>query len=213
MAVCEFFIEALNKHIGDELVVPSVHTERKLLIVLLIFTISSSGCLGTQSANQISKVENKKTINTCKSVDKPGYYELRSNITNGGGTGISESCIKILSGGVVLDGNGHTISGRGNSHTTGIQVSTSKVNSGVKIQNLSVTNWHNGVEFRQTMTANIENVEASSNVFGISVENASQVRIKSNTIQNNTIGIRVDDGIDQIEIGNNSLSNNRINIL
>ncbi|MFH5800810.1 hypothetical protein [Haladaptatus sp. CMAA 1911] len=190
-----------------------MHTNRELLSVFLIFTITFSGCLGAQSAYQISNVENKRTINNCTSINKPGHYELKSNITNGGGTGISKSCIKIRSGNVVLDGNGHTISGRGNSHTTGVQVITSKTTEGVKIQNLSLTDWHNGVEFRQATVANIQNVEASSNVFGISVENVTRAQIKWNTIQNNTVGIRVGDGIEQLEVDKNSYSNNEVDLL
>jgi parallel beta-helix repeat protein len=161
----------------------------------------------------MSNVESQKNINSCTSIDKPGHYELRSDITNGGGTGISKSCIKIRSGNVVLDGNGHTISGRGNSHTTGVQVITSKGAGGVKIRNVSLTDWHNGVEFRQAKAANIQNVRASSNVFGISVESVSQAQIKRNTARNNTVGIRVDEGIKQLEIGQNSFSDNEVDLL
>ncbi|WP_368411898.1 NosD domain-containing protein [Haladaptatus halobius] len=126
------------------------------------------------------------------------------------GTGISQSCIEIRSGNVILDGNGHTIDGRGNSHTTAIQVNTSNNSSNIQITNAVITDWYKGIVFQHSEPGKIQNISASSNVYGISIEDSHLVMTKNNRLQNNLVGMKVSDNSIHIELWGNSFSENQV---
>ena len=179
--------------------------------VLLIVVIMLSACVAFPTTTIFSpNTENTRQISSCTTIDKPGKYELTKNITNGGGTQISQSCIKIRTGNVMFDGKGHTIDGRGNSHTVAIDVSSPKNNGSVEVKNLKVTNWHKGIAFRDGEIGQLRNIQASSNVYGISIEKSQLVVTRDNTLENNLIGMKVSDDTIAIQLIGNKFSNNKV---
>ncbi|MFH5800801.1 NosD domain-containing protein [Haladaptatus sp. CMAA 1911] len=181
--------------------------ERRVIIVIIV--ISLSACVGIQATPSISGYLNTQKINSCTTIDKPGRYELTTDITNGGGTGISQSCIEIRSGNVVLDGNGHTIDGRGNSHTTAIQINTASIND-VQISNVKVTNWHEGIAFQHGSIGEIHNVSASSNVYGISIEDSHLIVTTDSRMENNLVGIKSSDNSLHLKLWGNTITHNNV---
>ncbi|GAA0255412.1 NosD domain-containing protein [Haladaptatus pallidirubidus] len=155
----------------------------------------------------------KQNINSCTTIDEPGRYELTKNITNGGGTPISQSCIEIQSGNVVFDGNGHTIDGRGNSHTVAIDVNTPENSKNIQITNAVITNWHEGIVFRHDELGEIQNVTASSNVYGISLENSQLVITRNSILKDNLVGKRVSGSSIHIQLWGNEFSGNQVDTI
>ena len=178
-----------------------------LLVVVLLF----SACVAFPTTVLSPHTDNKWKINSCTTIDKPGKYELAKNITNGGGTRISQSCIKIRTGNVIFDGNGHTIDGRGNSQTVAIDVNSSNSNGSVEIRNVTVTNWHKGIAFRHSNVGQLRNIHASSNVYGLYIENSKLVVTRDDTLENNLIGMKIGGSTLTIQLIGNKFSNNKVN--
>ncbi|WP_266081325.1 pectate lyase-like adhesive domain-containing protein [Haladaptatus caseinilyticus] len=177
--------------------------------VSILVIIVLSACVGVQSTQLVFDNPDTQKINSCTVIDNPGRYELTTNITNGGGTRISQSCIEIRSGNVVLDGNGHTIDGRGNSHTTAIQINTSS-NNDVRISDMTITNWHKGIAFQHGTIGKIEDINASSNVYGISIEDIHLVITTNSRLENNLVGIKTSDGSVHLKLWGNTVVNNNV---
>ena len=182
---------------------------RKWVLIGIIIMISLAACVGIQTAQMASGSPRTQKINSCTTIDKPGQYELTSDITNGGGTGISQSCIEIQSGNVVIDGNGHVIDGRGNSQTTAIRVNTSKM-SNVKIANVVITNWHKGIAFQHGSIGEIRNISASSNVYGVSIEDSYFVVTTNSRLENNLVGIKSSTNSLNLKLWGNTITDNNV---
>ncbi len=195
----------MGEHVGV-----FMQMDLKRISVLLVLVITLSACVGVQSMLLPSNDVNRKEIKSCTVIDEPGRYELTADIRNGGGTGISQSCIEIRSGNVILDGNGHAIDGRGNSHTTAIQVKTTEDGNDILITNMTLTDWHKGVAFENGSQGKIQNVTAASNVYGIAVENSSQVITKDNKLRRNLVGMKISDDSIHIELWGNTFSDNQV---
>ena len=111
---------------------------------------------------------------------------------------------------VIFDGKGHSIDGRGNSHTVAIEVNSPNNNGSVEVKNVKITNWHKGVAFREGEIGQIRNIQASSNVYGISIEKSQLVVTRDNTVENNLIGMKVGDDTIAIHLIGNEFSNNKV---
>lgn len=194
----------------NNFVSPSMEMDPRRASVLVIVVIMLSACVAFPAAVFSPNTENTRQINSCTTIDKPGTYELTKNITNGGGTQISKSCIKIQTGDVIFDGKGHSIDGRGNSHTVAIEVNSPKNDESVEVKNVKVTNWHKGVAFRQGEIGQIRNIQASSNVYGISIEKSQLVVTRDNTLEHNLIGMKIADNTIAIHLTGNEFSNNKV---
>lgn len=182
----------------------------KQVFLSLIMVVFLSACVSIPAIMLSSNGLKKQNINSCTTIDEPGRYELTTSITNGGGTRISQSCIEIRSGNVIVDGNGHTINGRGNSHTVAIDVDTSNSSQNVQITNVVVTDWHKGIAFRNGVPGKIQNVTASSNVYGISIESSQPVMTRDTVLRENLVGIKVSDNSTHIQLWGNEFSGNQV---
>jgi hypothetical protein len=78
-------------------------------------------------------------IDSRTTVTRPGRYELVEDIRNGGGTHLSDACLRIQSSDVVLDGGGHTVDGHGVSDTVGIAVGSDTALENVVVTNVTLT--------------------------------------------------------------------------
>ncbi len=73
-----------------------------------------------------------ESVNSCRTIDSPGLYELTSDITNL----TTESCIEITSSDVIFDGQGHTI--EKGIIGAGVNVSTTSTMSNVTVRDVTV---------------------------------------------------------------------------
>ncbi|MFC4553406.1 MULTISPECIES: right-handed parallel beta-helix repeat-containing protein [Halorussus] len=144
-------------------------------------------------------------IDSCTTIKQSGEYVLTSDVKNGGKTPISKPCIRIAADDVTLDGKGHTLDGRGVSHTKGITVDGA---TGVTIRNLEVNDWHYGIYVRNG-SAEIREVRTFSNAYGVKLENASGSTVANNVVEENLIGIYVDPG-NGVNVENNEVRGNEV---
>ena len=127
----------------------------------------------------------RTSIDSCTTIDQPGNYALTADVENAGNTAISESCIEITADDVTLDGGGHRIDGRGESHTRGIAVRGAE---GVTIENVEVRDWHAGI-FVSKGSVTVRDVRTVSNAYGLRLENATDATVENGTVEENLVGI------------------------
>ncbi len=117
-------------------------------------------------------------ITSCTNITQPGYYYLESDIIN---ASTDAYCINIFASDVVLDGRGHVIEG-----TEGAGGGLYAYNvSRVRIKNLSIRGFVNGIIFDRVSSSLIE----SSTISGIRMYGAGIVLAFSsgNTLSGNNI--------------------------
>jgi hypothetical protein len=111
-------------------------------------------------------------VDSCTVIDEPGRYELASDLRNE----TADVCIHVRASDVVLDGNGHAVTGSGTNDSIGVlvyngtpgsSVARNDTLSGVTVRNLSVSNWATGVTVGDIAgidtQANVRNVVARNN--------------------------------------------------
>ena len=140
-------------------------------------------------------------------ISRPGIYTLTKNIRHGGGTPLSEACIRIESDFVILDGAGYTIDGRGVSDTTGIVVASGSNVKNILITNLRVTDWDRGLFFKDVSGGCLYDVQAANNGYGISIERTQNVVLNRNRLTNNLLGIYLDPASD-VDLVDNTFESN-----
>ncbi|MFC6731809.1 MULTISPECIES: right-handed parallel beta-helix repeat-containing protein [unclassified Haladaptatus] len=131
----------------------------------------------------------ERTIGAKVTITKPGRYTLASDIQNGGGTHLSEACIRIEADDVVLDGRGFTLAGRGVSDTTGIVAADVQ---NVTIHNLTVSGWDYGIRFENVRGGVVRNARLVDTGYGISFVNTESVRVRDSHIVQNVLGVMMD---------------------
>ncbi len=143
----------------------------KILTILAIIVIVLCVCLMIRN-NLTGFVLLPTSIDSCQEISIAGEYILSQNITD------SSACLNITSDDIILDCQGHSITGTGSSY--GIKVYGEM--NGVIISNCVIRDFYKGIDLNGTNTS-----------------------IFSNIIKNNTYGIYIT-GIDNL-IYNNYLDN------
>ncbi|WP_129113090.1 NosD domain-containing protein [Halegenticoccus tardaugens] len=141
-------------------------------------------------------------------ISQPGEYVLATDLTGSPGTNLSESCIRIESSDVVLDGRGRMVGGGGISGTKGVTVASSSTLTNVTVKNLTVFRWNRGIYLKNVTDATIRNVTARENAHGIYLENAVDNAIVGNTLSNNLVG--VGPAATANRLSNNTLDSNHV---
>lgn len=181
--------------------------EARSLVVLLAAVALVAGVAGAPTgAVTATDGADQTTVDSCTTIDEPGTYVLTSDIDNGGKTPISGACFRITADDVTFDGNGHTIDGRGVSHTKGVAVVDAK---NVTVTNFEVDDWHSGV-LVDNGSATVRAVHTFSNAYGVRLENASGSTVTNNTVEGNLIGIYTNS--EDVTLDGNDLSENEISI-
>jgi PGF-pre-PGF domain-containing protein len=128
------------------------------------------------------------TISSCQEINQSGVYQLTANITNSSATG----CINITVSDVVLDGQGFTIGGVGNTNTYGVYVYMAlRTLTNVTVKNLEVTDWWYGIYYQYATNGSVENCTAHFNTYGIFLYRSS----KNNTVTGNNASYNSQYGI------------------
>ena len=163
-----------------------------LAAVVVVATVAGIGLAADAWAGTASAAESQP-IEGCVTIDEPGVYRLSKDITGGGGGGnftfISETCIRIGSSDVVLQGGGHLVDGRGISDTTAIGAATGRTLHNVTVTNLRVTDWNRGVYLRNTVDATVRDVRTSGTSFGVFVEDAEGTTVRDVSARRGFIGL------------------------
>ncbi|SEP18500.1 copper-binding protein (NosD) [Halogranum amylolyticum] len=146
----------------------------------------------------------EKRLTSRTTITKPGTYRLAKDIQNGGGTRLSEACIRIEANDVVLDGAGRTIGGNGVSDTSGIIVSNAR---NVTIKNVTVEQWDYGIRFESTFGGQIRDVRVVNNGYGISFADTDLVVLRGSIVSNNLLGT-VSDAASTLLVWNNTITKN-----
>jgi len=139
------------------------------------------------------------TIDECTEIAAPGTYTLTSDIDNS----TADTCFEITSDNVVLDGNGHTISG-GEEFTTGVYahgINASARTNDVTVRDLTVSDWGTGIKFKYFEGGTISNVKVVSNsLLGVNLDDyTTEVTVRNARISDNDQNERgdpIDAGID-----------------
>jgi len=121
-----------------------------LVVCLTGMVVAGSGLVvGTAAAG------NATTVGSCTDIEAPGVYNLDQNITRS----TAGSCLNITANDVVLDGQGYTLQGPGDSQTgpVGINVTADR---NVTVQNVNVTEWTQNVYIESLDGGTVTNVTA-----------------------------------------------------
>ncbi|MFD1597899.1 right-handed parallel beta-helix repeat-containing protein [Halobellus rarus] len=103
-------------------------------------------------------------IQNCTTIDEPGEYELKNDITGGGTLGPDDdACIAIQAGDVTLDGNGYTLEGDGD----GVGIRIGMYGPESTVRNLTVRNFDRGIAPEYGSVVAIDSVTVEGNVEGI----------------------------------------------
>jgi len=131
-------------------------------------------------------------------ITSPGYYVLDTGCTNADWP----YAIKITASDVILDGNGHTLDGIGNSDTYGVRAGYVR---NVTIKNLTVTGWHRGICWENVDGGSITGCIVTYNTNGIRLDASPNSTITNNNASSNNGG-----GIYLSYSGNSTLTNNTV---
>jgi parallel beta-helix repeat protein len=171
------------------------------LAALALVGAGSPVALGAASS---SSAPAQNVVDSCTTIDEPGTYVLAVDVDNGGETAISQACFEITADDVTFDGDGHTIDGRGVSHTKGVAVVNAE---NVTVENVEVADWHSGV-LVENGSATVRNVTTVSNAYGVRLENASASTVTDNAVEGNLVGIYADGA--NVTLDGNDLSDNEV---
>lgn len=142
-------------------------------------------------------------IDSCRAIETPGHYELSGDIDDNQ----ADACLHVRSDDVVIDGNGHVVTGAGREGTNGIWAfngtldeHTGEELQNVTIRNVRLTNWGTGIQVGEMnpeagpQGVRIENVTTRDNGQGITVRSASGTLVGVTSSNNDA------DGINTVEV-------------
>lgn len=180
-----------------------------VLVLLVASIVGSAMSIVSDDPNKSNRPVTK--IHGCQKITKPGTYVLSSNITDGGGTFASQSCIVIESSNVLLDGQGNHVNGFGISDTTGIAVTgNSGTVENVTVKNVNLREWNRGIYYHDADRGTIQNVKLSHNAYGISIENSTRTRVLDIQASHNLVGVFVGPTTTRTHLENESFQDNHL---
>ena len=141
-------------------------------------------------------------VSHCRTISQPGHYALRSNV--GGAAGLSDSCFRVKSSDVVLDGFGHVIDGRGVTNSTGIRIVNGSSVSNVTVRSFDLTDLNRGIHVKNGSHVQIRRVHATRNAEGVTLWNTTRSAVARSSFERNLIGVVVDNSSSRVRIANNN---------
>lgn len=151
------------------------HTLVGVVAVLLVATT-----VGPVAAAQRTPASAPVEITSCTTIDRPGRYALGSDLRGD----VAGHCIEITAGDVVLDGRGHAVVGGERGTGIGVDSAAGRVTN-VSVVDVTTRHWDVGVRLAAVDDATLRGVDASRNVVGVRVENASAVTLHGSTFARN----------------------------
>jgi PKD repeat protein len=146
-------------------------------------------------------------------IDTPGHYRLTNDLTNSS----INAAIKITSPDVILDGNGHTLTGGVLEYTYGVLVANeggSLVN--ISICNLTTNKWERGIYVQNSSNVKVFNCTSTENneglsIIGIQGASIEQCNLSLNTLDQHSYrgwGVNIVNS-DGIEVKGNDIHSNK----
>jgi len=122
-----------------------------VVALVLVAPITALAVPGGGGGPDESVAQSAELVESCRTIDEPGSYELAGDLT-ASDTGDGD-CIRIDASDVVLDGNGHTLAGENASGAgvvvfggdVGTPVSDNPDPGNVTVRDLTAVNWTEGV--------------------------------------------------------------------
>ena len=187
---------------------------RTILTILAIAGVVVTGTM-VGPAVVTAQESDTQTITSCTTITEPGVYTVGNDITNAS----ASPCIDIESGDVVLDGNGHTLTGDGDGAAVAAiahEERTQDPYGNVTVRDLRVESWDTGVEFVVTQNATVTDVTVTDATVGVQVGNHSRARpgypgyAHGTTVTDSTL-TGVDSGVavefsDRVEVVDNAVT-------
>ncbi|MFD1585540.1 right-handed parallel beta-helix repeat-containing protein [Halorientalis brevis] len=138
-----------------------------------------------------------QTVTECTTITEPGAYELSANVS----APANDTCIRIESSDVVLDGQGQTITGTNGENATGTGILVSASEGGdllenVTVRNVHVANWGTGVTYRDVTDSTLSSVTVTDSQNGLTVTESSQITIQNTSATDNEDGVLTRDVTD-----------------
>lgn len=145
--------------------------------------------------------ENESTIDACTTITEPGRYILNEDI---GGDG-RDTCIRISTSNVILQGHGHRVDGTGRFGSAGvIAEGNDTALSNVTVRNLTVTGWDDAIRYVNITDGAIIGTTSAESRVGVALLNARENTVADNVARRNSLR-----GISLLESSaNNTLLNN-----
>lgn len=152
--------------------------------------------------------EERTRIDSCTEIGVPGVYELTRDVRNSN----AGTCIRITASNVTLDGNSHRIDGVSAFDSGGIVVGTSGVRTeNVTVANATVTDWGDGIRYRNVTGGIIENAQTANNRIGVAIQNGSgNVVANSTAAANDVYGLSIAEGSRKNTLSNNTVRANAL---
>lgn len=115
------------------------------------------------------------TVGDCMDIDQPGSYVLTQDLLDRS----EDVCIDIRTGGVTLDGTGHTIDSDGSSSTAAIRAAdpAGGTLTDVAVHSVEVSDWAAGVRYASVGDGAVEAVTVVDNVRGVDIEDSTAVTV------------------------------------
>ncbi|MDE1833033.1 MAG: right-handed parallel beta-helix repeat-containing protein [Candidatus Micrarchaeota archaeon] len=187
-------------------------------------------CRGTNIPANLSAISLGTGVGGCGSINSPGTYTLSGDISMAAYMNISNPaavydnirCINIASSDVVLDCNGHAITGGSyaiySSHQFNVTIENCRIssfNTGIQLVNLSQSHVRNvtitnssqyAISLSNTTSVSVQNASASSGNFGLYMYNAASDVIGNPTMLKNQYGIYLASSLGNIFQGGSVLN-------
>ncbi len=140
--------------------------------------------------NLSNKLNVKKQINECGSINKAGVYSLNENVNMSNFINTSNplvnsskaKCININSNNVTINCNNHFISNA----PIGIYASN-KIN--ISLENCKIQNSYTGIKFTNIISGNLTNIKINNTDKAFLINNSSSVFMSYFNMSNNTYGL------------------------
>lgn len=151
-------------------------TVRRLSVVLVAALVTVAlVASGVALVSGGAEAAGAETTTSCTVVDDPGVYRLGANVTNAS----ADSCVRVESDDVVLDGDGHALTGDGDGVAVEVTATDERGQDpyeNVTVRDLRVDSWGTGLAFVNTENATVTGVAVADADVGVRAGNASQRR-------------------------------------
>lgn len=178
--------------------------KRNAVFVAVLVVVSVGMVVGVGTASAAPQ-----GVDSCRTIDSPGTYELTRDITDS--SGVKGACIKITTSDVVFDGGGHTIDGRHSGSGVAVTGTSSTSLTNVVVKNAVITDWADGVVYRAVTGGTVTGTTLRSNLGGVLLDDADDVALTGNTVTENVYDGITLEGSNDNRLADNTVTANRQN--
>ncbi|WP_148415044.1 nitrous oxide reductase family maturation protein NosD [Haloferax sp. KTX1] len=178
------------------------------VVTALVVASTAAPTIGT------AQTSHSQSITECTTITDPGVYTLGTDITNA----TASPCLDIESSAVVVDGNGHTLTGDGDGVAVNANQTENRTADGhanVTVRDLTVDSWGTGLNFVFAPNATATDLTVTETAIGVQVgsldtrpgyETASDgAMVRNSTFEHVESAVRTA-GSNRIEVVDNAIT-------